>query len=119
MRQQKNWTEKAIVILMSYQNGQTQGALTQAGLAHQLGVSRQTLWRDKEVRLLYSSTQTFLKENKNLGRNTKDMRIRSLEIKLEEVRSENNLLIQIIIRAAQLMTEDTIDPRKYFDDATS
>ena len=119
MKQDKKWKEQVKSILADYKDGRIQGPLTQNGLAQQVAVSRQTLWRDEEIRKLYVDTQTHLKEIKKTGRRDRNSRIFALESQLVKARSENNRLIQTIIKAAQLMTEDAIDPRRYFDDATT
>lgn len=119
MKQVKKWKEQVKSILADYQAGRIQGQLTQNGLAQQVAVSRQTLWRDQEIRSLYADTQTYLKDVKKAGRKNSNARIFALETQLENARAENNRLIQIIIKAAQLMTEDAMDPRRYFNDATT
>lgn len=119
MNRNKKWKEQVRLILSEYNSGRIQGPLTQTGLAQQAGVSRQTLWRDEETRSLYSSTQIHLKNVKQSGRKNSDAKIYALETQLEKARTENNRLVQTIIRAAQLMTEDAIDPRRYFEDATT
>ncbi|MFQ6574915.1 hypothetical protein [Pseudomonas sp. UM16] len=119
MKQEKKWKEQARSILAEYKKGHGQGLLTQNSLAQQVAVSRQTLWRDEEIRSLYSATQAHLKDAKKFGRKNSSARIFALEAQLEEARAENNRLIQSIIKAAQLMTEDAIDPRRYFEDATT
>lgn len=119
MKQKKKWKEQVRAILAEYREGRTQGPLTQNGLAQQVAVSRQTLWRDDEIRSLYAATRSHLNDVKLTGRKSSDARIFTLETQLEKARAENNRLIQTIIKAAQLMTEDAIDPRRYFDDATT
>ncbi|MDR7052945.1 DNA-binding XRE family transcriptional regulator [Pseudomonas koreensis] len=119
MNQNKKWKEQARSILADYKEGRIQGALTQNALAQQVAVSRQTLWRDEEIRSLYAATHAHINEVRNSGRKNRDARIFSLEAQLERARAENNRLIQSIIKAAQLMTENAIDPRSYFDDATT
>ncbi|MCK2109512.1 hypothetical protein ACOQNQ_10575 [Pseudomonas juntendi] len=119
MKQEKKWKDHVRSILAEYKAGRGQGPLTQNGLAQQAGVSRQTLWRDEEIRFLYTATQIHLKDVKKVGRKSIDARIYSLEAQLHKARMENNRLIQTIVKAAQLMTEDAIDPRRYFEDATS
>lgn len=119
MKQEKKWKEEALAILAQHKDGRVQGPLTQSGLAQQVAVSRQTLWRDEEVRSLYTATKAHLKDVKKSGRKNSNARIFALEMQLEKARSENNHLIQTIIKAAQLMTENAIDPRRYFEDATT
>lgn len=119
MKQNKRWKEQARSILAEYKDGRIQVPLTQNGLAQQVAVSRQTLWRDEEIRSLYAATQAHLKDAKNSRRKNSNARIFALEAQLEKARAENNRLIQSIIKAAQLMTEDAIDPRLYFEDATT
>ncbi|MFG0272913.1 hypothetical protein [Pseudomonas sp. zjy_14] len=119
MKQDKKWKELARSILADYKEGRITGPLTQGGLAQKTAVSRQTLWRDQEIRALYADTHSYLLDVKKAGRKDKDARIFALETQLEKAKVENNRLIQTIVKAAQLMTEDAIDPRRYFDDATS
>ncbi|MCU1724504.1 hypothetical protein [Pseudomonas sp. 5P_5.1_Bac1] len=119
MKQEKKWKEQAFAILAQYKDGRIQGPLTQTGLAQQVAVSRQTLWRDEEIRSLYAVTQTHLKDAKNSRRKNSNARIFALEAQLEKARTENNQLIQTIVKAAQLMTENAIDPRRYFEDVTT
>ncbi|MEB5934970.1 hypothetical protein MXL15_22510 [Pseudomonas mosselii] len=119
MKQEKKWKEQALTILAQHKDGRIQGPLTQNGLAQQVAVSRQTLWRDEEIRSLYAATQAHLKDIKKSGRKNINARIFSLETQLEKARAENNQLIQTIVKAAQLMTENAIDPRRYFEDVTT
>ncbi|MEN5223815.1 hypothetical protein ABE561_03385 [Pseudomonas asiatica] len=119
MKQEKKWKDHVRSILAEYEAGRIQGPLTQNGLAQQAGVSRQTLWRDEEIRSLYASTQTRIKDVKKNRRKNSDARIYALETQLHKARIENNRLIQTIVKAAQLMTQDAIDPRRYFEDATT
>ncbi|MBB6155151.1 hypothetical protein HDC30_002374 [Pseudomonas sp. JAI115] len=119
MKQNKKWKEQAKYILAEYKEGRMQGPLTQKGLSQHVAVSRQTLWRDQEIRSLYAATLAHLKDVKNSRRGNTSARIFALEAQLEKARAENNRLIQSIIKAAQLMTEDSIDPRQYFEDATT
>jgi DNA-binding XRE family transcriptional regulator len=119
VKQDKKWKERARSILADYKEGRVTGPLTQSGLAQKVAVSRQTLWRDEEIRSLYATTQDYLLNIKKKGRKDSCARIFALETQLEKARAENNRLIQIIIKAAQLMTEDAIDPRRYFGDATT
>lgn len=119
MKQDKKWKNEARSILAEYKEGRGQGPLTLNNLAQQVAISRQTLWRDEEIYSLYAATQTHLKDAKEAGRKFSNARIFALQTQLEKARAENNRLIQTIIKAAQLMTEDAIDPRKYFEDATT
>lgn len=119
MKQNKKWKELARSILADYKEGRITGPLTQSGLAQKTAVSRQTLWRDQEIRSLYAATHAYLSNVKKSGRRDGDARIFALETQLEKAKNENNRLIQTIVKAAQLMTEDAIDPRRYFDDATT
>ncbi|WP_085601123.1 hypothetical protein [Pseudomonas sp. B10(2017)] len=119
MKQEKKWKDHVRSILAEYEAGRIQGPLTQNGLALQAGVSRQTLWRDDEIRSLYAAIQTHLKGVKKAGRKDSTARIFALEMQLDKARAENNRLIQTIVKAAQLMTEDAIDPRRYFEDVTT
>lgn len=119
MKYDKKWKDQARSILAEHKEGRVQRPLTQNGLAQQVAISRQTLWRDEEIRSLYAATQAHLKDAKNARRKNSNTRIFALEIQLEKARAENNRLIQTIIKAAQLMTEDAIDPRRYFEDATT
>ncbi|MFJ4452631.1 hypothetical protein ACIP1G_01875 [Pseudomonas sp. NPDC089392] len=119
MKQDKKWKELARSILVDYKEGRITGPLTQSGLAQKTAVSRQTLWRDPEIRSLYAAAHAYLLNVKKSGRKDSDARIFALETQLEKAKAENNRLIQTIVKAAQLMTEDAIDPRRYFDDATT
>jgi predicted transcriptional regulator len=119
MKQEKKWKDQARSILADYKEGRDQGPLTLNSLAQQVAISRQTLWRDEEIWSLYTATQAHLKDAKKAEKKNSNARISALEIQLEKARAENNRLIQTIIKAAQLMTEDAIDPRRYFEDAAT
>lgn len=119
MKQDKEWKDQARSILAEYKEGRGKGPLTQNSLAQQVSISRQTLWRDEEIWSLYTATQAHLKDAKKSGRKNSNARIFALETQLEKVRAENNRLIQTIVKAARLLTEDAIDPRRYFEDATT
>ncbi|WP_432777728.1 HTH domain-containing protein [Pseudomonas fortuita] len=119
MKRDKKWKELARSILADYKEGRITGPLTQSELAQKTAVSRQTLWRDQEIRSLYADTHAYLFNVKKAGRKDSDARIFALEAQLQNAKIENNRLIQTIVKAAQLMTEDAIDPRRYFADATT
>lgn len=118
MSASKNWKIKALLILDQYEMGGRKEKLTQMQFAELLGVSRQTLWRDKEIKeRFYAVSKRFSSHNK-LSRRDSDMRARHNESQLEQLRSENNALIQVIMEAARLLNDHGIDPRLYLDDAT-
>lgn len=118
MSASKTWKGKAFIILDEYEMGYHKKKLTQVQFASLLGVSRQTLWRDEEIRDRFNAVTERFNTHSKLSRRDTEMRVRHLEAKLEQLRAENNALIQVIMEAARLLSDNGIDPRVYLGDAT-
>lgn len=114
----KNWRQKAFALLDQYELSNHKDRLTQVQFAELLGISRQTLWRDEVLMERFHAATSLLQGQTKRSRRDSVMRIRQLETQLEELREENNRLIQLIVEAARQLTEHGIDPRLYLGDAT-
>lgn len=118
MSASKTWKKTALTILDQYEIGGRKEKLTQVQFAAILGISRQTLWRDEEIRSrFYTATERFNSQSK-LSRRDTEMKVRHLESQLEQLRTENNMLIQVIMEAARSLSDNGIDPRLYLGDST-
>jgi predicted DNA-binding transcriptional regulator YafY len=109
------WREKALLFLDKYDSS-SGDKINQTALARALGISRQTLWRDKAIRtrLLELSASSG-----SGGRKNRDSRIDDLEKKIRIVKYENGLLIQSFLLACRRLRENGLDPQSYLAQSAS
>lgn len=105
----KIWIDKAIYFIDKYKSGEIDD-ISINSIAHECGVSRQTIWRDKEIVGLLN----LAKAEKVSQGDQSDNLTNSLKSKILEVNRINELLIVSIVNVQQRMFDDGIDPSKYF-----
>src|SRR4051812_31614587 len=116
MKPDKNWQAKALAIIDEYRFVAHDQKLTQKVLAAQVGVSRQTLWRNEEIRTRFNELSAHTTHEIKDSRRTLSFRLARLEYELAEARDENNRLIEVIVHAAGLLSDDGLDAKRYFDE---
>lgn len=115
------WKDKAHCLLDDLERGVLKNRITQRELAKLVGVSRQTLWRDKSIGARLEKIQ---KHRKGLGniqteRATVEMRVRQLEAKVNQLQKENGFLIQNIVGICKKLREHGLEPRTIVGEAAS
>lgn len=113
MPKEQPWRIKAHLILESHRSGADCSPLTQSSLAKELGVARQTLWRDEEIKAKILS----LKQHGTAKRKrSKDLRIAELEKTIRSLKQENGLLIQNLILACKRLRDRGLNPSDYISE---
>jgi len=113
-RETSSWKARAIVVIEDMERGVgPDRSLDQ--LAELIGVSRQTLWREKEL----STRIRLAKANRRSGRVRVKRRGPSeqsaaLALEVEQLRSHMERLIETIVSACERLQGDGIDPVQYF-----
>jgi transcriptional regulator with XRE-family HTH domain len=110
-RRPVSWNDRANQVIDEYERGLRRGRLTQARLASLLGVSRQTLWRSEEI-------QTRLRALAGQGGNLEGgvkrpssaAQIRALRIRIGELETVNQRLVQNFIVLCRSLDERGLDP---------
>lgn len=105
------WRIEAIKILEAYSINPGKKSLTQVSLAKELGIARQTLWRDEEIKTRMRSIQRGLRKS---VRRSKELRVTELEYRNRTLVEENGLLLQNLILAAKNLRDRGLDPYEYF-----
>lgn len=106
-----SWKDKAFHIIDQHERGVRKGRLTQAGLASLLGVSRQTVWRSKEIRARLQALPSA--DNRSGGtvrRPSSTEQIRALRLRIEELQAINTRLVQNFIVLCRALDERGLDP---------
>ncbi|WP_396616116.1 hypothetical protein ACHZ97_19030 [Lysobacter soli] len=91
---------------------------TREAFAQRLTVSRQTLWRNKEISSRYLALAQAMKRAAGTQprKATAQMRIRSLQVELSQVRRDNAILIQNFVAVCQRLRNAGLDPLLYIGD---
>ncbi|WP_353549381.1 HTH domain-containing protein [Pseudomonas sp. LPD2] len=108
----KDWQKKAHIILDEHILNKTLKRITQASLAKEIGISRQTLWRDKSVMDKFERYR--ISSRSAPQRKTTELRIAELEATIAKLKNENGILILNFILACNKLRENNHDPRLYF-----
>lgn len=113
-RETPSWKARALVVIEDMERSVgPDRSLNQ--LAELIGVSRQTLWREKEL----STRIRLAKANRRSGQ----VRVRrrgpseqsaALALEVEQLRSHMERLIETIVSACERLQDDGIDPMQYF-----
>ncbi|CAE1139584.1 hypothetical protein [Xanthomonas euroxanthea] len=123
--EQSHWRERAEAALWAHEIDGTGGAVTVSGLARAIGVSRQTIWRDKRLMERIAAVQdTATKPVRSAGsKGALEARLKRMEVELRGLRSENEILLFNIMAVAKRLREAGLDPGEFFgaqgDDARS
>ncbi|MNC15991.1 hypothetical protein D3C76_408550 [compost metagenome] len=113
----KDWRNKAHTILDEYAANRSTSRMTQESFAKELGVSRQTLWRDKSVMKKFE--QCRISSQSIPQKNSKDSRIAELEAIVTQLKNENGVLLLNFVLACTKLRESNHDPRLYFNEVTT
>ncbi|WP_368563140.1 hypothetical protein [Pseudoxanthomonas sp. UTMC 1351] len=108
-----NWKLTVSVVLDDLERHRGEGVPTLDELASNVGVSRQTIWRHKDiVERLTAIRKSRLGTGLGTRRRTVNERIRALEAENAELREENNNLLLNFMRVAQRLKDMGVDPFK-------
>lgn len=116
MSSHKTWQQKANAILDRYTLHRGAPSFTRTSLAKELGISRQTLWRDEAIK---NKILMILDKPKSKKRSTKDVRIQDLERRIRVLTHENGLLLQSILLICKRLREEDLDPEYYVSEAAA
>mgnify|MGYP003619571650 FL=1 len=111
------WTNHAIRIIDDFERGAIE-ELRVIDLAKQVGVSRQTIWLDKE---LMSRLKSVIEASSEKGikpkRANSKIRIRILEQEIAKLKNENANLIQNFLNVCRRLHERGMDAHVFMADA--
>lgn len=116
MPDRNSWRQKAHQLIDDYLIQPGAKPLTQISLAAELGVARQTLWRDESIRVKLAS----LKQTESLkGGKNRSSRIEDLERKYRLAKYQNGVLIANLLLVCKRLREKGLDPREYVAEAAA
>lgn len=109
-----SWKARALVVIEDLERGVgPDRSLNQ--LAELIGVSRQTLWREKDlstrIRLANAKRRSGLVRIRRRGPSERSA---ALELEVEQLRSHMERLVEAIVSACERLQGDGIDPMQYF-----
>lgn len=119
MARQLEWKEAAHRALDEYERGIRRQKPTLLAIAQSSGVSRQTVWRDKDVFARLES----IRSNFNLGglkktsRASAEMRIRSMQSRIQQLERENGMLVENIVQMSRRLHDCGLDARAFMGQA--
>lgn len=113
----KDWRNKAHALLDEYAVNRSTLRMTKESFAKELGVSRQTLWRDKSV--MNKFEQCWVSSRSVPQKNAKDSRITELEATVTQLKNENGVLLLNFVLACTKLRESNHDPRLYFNEVVT
>ncbi|WP_140399095.1 hypothetical protein [Pseudomonas sp. SID14000] len=113
----KDWRKKAHTILDEHIVNRSLRRLTKESLAKELGISRQTLWRDKSVMDKFEKYRAGSRLAPK--RRPQELRIAELEAIVSQLKNENGILILSFILACNKLRENNHDPRLYFSEVAT
>lgn len=113
-RETPSWKARALVVIEDLERGVgPDRSLNQ--LAELIGVSRQTLWREKDlstrIRLAKAKRRSGLVRIRRRGPSERSA---ALELEVEQLRSHMERLVETIVSACERLQGDGIDPMQYF-----
>lgn len=114
---EKDWRKKAHKLLDEYATNSSKFRMTQESFAKELGISRQTLWRDKSV--MNKFVRCRISSRSVLQKNTKNSRIAELEAIVTQLKNENGVLLLNFVLACTKLRENNHDPRLYFNEVVT
>jgi len=117
MTTNKDWRKKAHIALDEHMFTGAPLRMTLDSFAKGLGISRQTLWRDKSV--MQKFEQCKVNSRTKPSKNPKDLRIAELENLVERLKNENGLLLLNFVLACTKLRDHNLDPRLYFSEIAS
>lgn len=114
-RRQTSWQLQADEILRSFENSVSLGTITQKELAHHLGVSRQTVWRNKSIssridKLQTRANDTNRTDTTGVRRPNSQERIDALQQSLDKLKKENGNLTRTLVEIYTRLAEAGLNP---------
>lgn len=111
----KSWQLQADGILCSFEKGISAGTITQKELAHHLGISRQTVWRNKAIssridKLNVCAMQASGANSMGLRRANSQGRIQALQESLNMLKRENGNLTRRVVEIYTRLAEAGLNP---------
>lgn len=91
--------------------------MTLDSFAKALGISRQTLWRDKNIMQKLELCKIISKSKPS--KKPKDLRIAELENLVSRLKDENGILLLNFVLACTKLRDQNLDPRLYFSEIVS
>lgn len=116
MSDRNSWRARAHQIIDNYLVQPGSAQITQTLLAAELGIARQTLWRDESIRVKLSHLK---QTEKSKVRKNKNSRIEDLERKYRVAKYQNGVLIASLLLACKRLREKGLDPREYVAEAAA
>lgn len=114
----RSWKLRASVLLDNIERNKGEGIPSLLELAREIGVSRQTLWRDKALVARWSDLKAARSQTPGSPRRrSKDQRVRALELQVEVLSRENEVLLLNFIGACHRLRAEGIDPFDIFGKA--
>lgn len=109
------WRQRAHEALLGHEADSTPVALTVSGLALAAGVSRQTIWRDKDLMQRIASIQERVSVPKHSAgsKGALERRVKRNELELQALRRENEILLFNILAVAKRLREAGLDPNEF------
>lgn len=117
MTTSRDWRTKANTILDEHMLSGSPIRMTQDSFAKVLGISRQTLWRDKYV--MQKFEQCKANSRSTSRKKSKDLRITELENLVTRLKTENGVLLLNFVLACTKLRDHNIDPRLYFSEVAA
>ncbi|HKS15008.1 MAG TPA: hypothetical protein VJS90_18410 [Pseudomonas sp.] len=114
MTTDKDWRKKAHTILDEGLARRSTFRMTQDSFSKELGISRQTLWRDKSVMEKFERYR--LASRAKPHKKDKDSRIAELEYIVTQLKNENGVLLLNFVLACTKLRENNHDPRLFFSE---
>ncbi|POP66877.1 hypothetical protein [Pseudomonas syringae] len=116
MSVRNSWRAQAHQLIDNYLVQPGAEPLTQTSLAAELGIARQTLWRDESIRVKLARLK---QTEKAKGRKNKNARIEDLERKYRLAKYQNGMLIANLLLVCKRLRENGLDPREYVAEAAT
>lgn len=103
------WQERALLLLDKGRRGLVR-IESKADFAQRLGISRQTLWRNKE---LFAKVDELLASQplaRRTPRKAAELRALELQVKLDKTERENGRLLSAFLHVCSRLQEEGLDP---------
>lgn len=107
-----SWREQVHFILDEAERLNGGDKLTITAVAASVGKSRISLWRDSEILLRFRQLASLNAQGGKIGpkRRSVDQRVRALTIERDQLRKDNDRLLQTFIVICRRLNEAGIDP---------
>lgn len=107
-----DWRDRANRLLDAIERGDRRGRFSKTSIAKEVGVSRQTLWRDGAIsgRVAVLQLHKLSRRGDGAPRSSLEGRVKQLEAQVAQLQKENGLLVQNFLYACRQMHEHGLDP---------